>query len=117
MDSKELNEIIVERNLLIPLSDGATLSADLYRPAGKGPFPALMSFYPYHKDDFMGSMNEGPRRYFAARGYAHLLVDFRGLGGSGGVAWPAMDRGEARDGAEAIEWIARQPWTIDPARQ
>lgn len=110
MDSKELNEIIVERNLSIPLSDGATLSADLYRPAGKGPFPALMSFYPYHKDDFIGAMNEAPRRYFAARGYAHLLVDFRGLGGSSGVAWPAMDRGEARDGAEAIEWIARQPW-------
>jgi uncharacterized protein len=110
MDSKELNEIVVERNLSIPLSDGVTLSADLYRPAGKGTFPALMSFYPYHKDDFIGAMNEAPRRYFAAHGYAHLLVDFRGLGGSSGVAWPAMHRGEARDGAEAIEWIARQPW-------
>ena len=57
MDSKELGEIVVERNLSIPLSDGATLSADLYRPAGQGPFPALMSFYPYHKDDFIGEMN------------------------------------------------------------
>ncbi|MGO9602721.1 MAG: CocE/NonD family hydrolase [Candidatus Binataceae bacterium] len=110
MGSDELHEIVIERNLLIPLSDGATLSADLYRPAGKGPFPALLSFYPYHKDDFIGAMNEEPRRYFAARGYAHLLIDFRGLGGSSGVAWPAMDRGEGRDGAEAVEWIARQPW-------
>ena len=49
MEPKELNEIIIERNLSIPLSDGASLSADLYRPAGSGPFPALMSFYPYHK--------------------------------------------------------------------
>ncbi len=106
----ESNGIVIERNLRIPLSDGAALSADLYRPAGAGPFPALMSFYPYHKDDFMGAMNEAPRRYFAANGYAHLLVDFRGLGGSSGVAWAAMDRGEGRDGAEAIEWIARQPW-------
>ncbi len=110
MESNELHEIVIERNLLIELSDGATLSADLYRPASKGPFPALISFYPYHKDDFVGAMNEEPRRYFAARGYAHLLVDFRGLGGSSGVAWPAMDRAEGRDGAEAVEWIARQPW-------
>src|SRR5262245_62518680 len=110
MSAETLRDIEIERNLLIPLSDGAELSADLYRPAGKGPFPALISFYPYHHDDFMGAMNEAPRRYFAARGYAHLLVDFRGLGGSSGVAWSAMDRGEARDGAEAIEWIARQPW-------
>ena len=110
MATNELHEIVIERNLSIPLSDGATLSADFYRPAGKGPFPALMSFYPYHKDDFIGAMNEAPRRYFAARGYACLLVDFRGLGGSSGVAWPAMDEREGRDGAAAIEWIARQPW-------
>jgi uncharacterized protein len=110
MPEEKLHPIEIERNLVIPLPDGATLSADLYRPAGKGPFPALLSFYPYHKDDFIGAANEAPRRYFAAHGYAHLLVDFRGLGGSTGVAWDAMDRGEGRDGAEAVEWIARQPW-------
>ena len=60
------NEIVIERNLLIPMNDGASLSADLYRPAGNGPFPALMSFYPYHKDDMIGASFEGPRRYFAA---------------------------------------------------
>jgi uncharacterized protein len=110
MSEEKTYPIEIERNLIIPLSDGATLSADLYRPAGKGPFPALLSFYPYHKDDFIGASNEAPRRYFAAHGYAHLLIDFRGLGGSTGVAWDAMDRGEGRDGAEAVEWIARQPW-------
>jgi uncharacterized protein len=110
MSDEKLNLIKIERNLIIPLSDGAELCADLYRPEGDGKFPALLSFYPYHKDDFIGALNEAPRRYFAARGYAHLLIDFRGLGGSSGVAWDAMDRGEGRDGAEAVEWIARQPW-------
>ncbi|MDB5107136.1 MAG: putative Hydrolase CocE/NonD family protein [Candidatus Binatus sp.] len=110
MAADKLHEIEIERNLLIPLRDGAELSADLYRPAGKGSFPTLMSFYPYHKDDFIGAMNEAPRRYFAARGYAHLLIDFRGLGGSSGIAWEAMDRGEGRDGAEAVEWAAAQRW-------
>jgi putative CocE/NonD family hydrolase len=104
------NEIVIERNLLIPLKDGASLSADLYRPAGSGKFPALMSFYPYHKDDMIGASFEASRRYFAQRGYAHLLIDFRGLGGSDGVAWEAMHRNEGVDGAEACEWIARQSW-------
>jgi predicted acyl esterase len=57
MAEQKLHEIEIERNLLIPLRDGANLSADLYRPAGKGPFPTLMSFYPYHKDDFIGATN------------------------------------------------------------
>jgi putative CocE/NonD family hydrolase len=106
----EKREIVIERNLAIPLSDGAELSADLYRPAGPGPFPALLSFYPYHKDDMIGATFEGPRRYFAENGYAHLLIDFRGLGGSSGIAWDAMDRREGVDGAQAVEWIARQKW-------
>ena len=102
------NEIVIERNLLIPMKDGASLSADLYRPAGTGKFPALMSFYPYHKDDMIGASFEASRRYFAERGYAHLLIDFRGLGGSDGVAWEAMHRQEGVDGAQACEWIAHQ---------
>ena len=104
------NEILIERNLLIPMKDGTSLSADLYRPAGGGKFPALMSFYPYHKDDMIGASFEASRRYFAQRGYAHLLIDFRGLGGSDGIAWEAMHRNEGVDGAEACEWIARQSW-------
>ncbi len=104
------NEIVIERNILIPLKDGASLSADLYRPAGKGPFPALMSFYPYHKDDMIGASFEVSRRWFAERGYACLLIDFRGLGGSDGVVWDAMHRNEGVDGAQACEWIAKQPW-------
>lgn len=103
-------QVKVERNLFIPLRDGARLAADLYRPDADGPFPALLSFYPYHKDDLIGAMNEYPRRYFAERGYAVLLIDFRGLGSSDGIVHQAMDRGEGRDGAEAVEWIAAQPW-------
>ncbi|MGC1344333.1 MAG: CocE/NonD family hydrolase [Candidatus Binataceae bacterium] len=106
----EKYEVKVDRNLMIALRDGTTLAADLYRPNADGAFPALLSFYPYHKDDLIGAMNEFPRRYFAARGYAVLLIDFRGLGSSDGIVHEAMDRGEGRDGAEAVEWIAAQSW-------
>jgi len=100
----------VERNLLIPLSASVSLAADLYLPDAPGPFPTLVSYYPYHKDGLIGSFFEYPRHYFAEHGYANLLVDFRGLGNSDGIVWDAMDPHEADDGAEMVEWAARQPW-------
>lgn len=103
--------VVVERNLLIPLSDGVRLAADLYRPAGTGPWPALVDFLPYHKDGRGGRLDvEAVNRHFAARGYAALTVDFRGLGSSEGVNRLPFDPQEARDGHEAVEWVARQPW-------
>lgn len=110
MSQETLYEVQVQRNLLIPLSDGSSLAADLYLPSTPGRYPALVSYYPYHKDDLIGAMFEYPRRYFAERGYACLLVDFRGLGNSDSIVWEAMDSREAADGAEMVEWAAQQPW-------
>jgi len=111
MEHNELCCVREERNLAIPLRDGTTLRADLYRPEGIGVCPVLISYYPYHKDDLIGSFCEFPRRYFAERGYANLLVDFRGLGSSDGVAWESMDSREDLDGAEVVEWAAHQSWS------
>jgi predicted acyl esterase len=49
-------------------------------PEGEGPFPAVMSCYPYHKDDLIGALFDFPRQYFAQNGFAELIVDFRGTG-------------------------------------
>ena len=103
--------VVVERNLLIPLPDGAHLAADLYRPIGEGPWPAIVDYIPYHKDGRGGRLDvEAVNRYFAARGYAALTVDIRGLGSSGGVNPFPFDTQEARDGHVAVEWVAAQPW-------
>ena len=110
MDGRELSEVAVRRNVLIPLSDGVKLAADLFLPQPAGPAPCLVSYYPYHKDDLIGALFDHPNRYFAARGYASLLVDLRGLGNSEGVAWDVGDAREAIDGAEIVEWAATQPW-------
>ena len=37
-------------NCLIPMSDGVTMAANLYRPLVDEPVPALISYTPYHKD-------------------------------------------------------------------
>jgi putative CocE/NonD family hydrolase len=100
----------VKRNVLIPLSDGVSLAGDLFLPDAPGPFPALVSYYPYHKDDLIGALFDHPNRYFAARGYASILADLRGLGNSEGVAWDVGDPSEATDGAEIVEWAAAQSW-------
>ena len=110
MEAGELFGVRVLRNVLIPLSDGVSLAGDLFLPDTPDPVPALVSYYPYHKDDLIGALFDHPNRYFAARGYASLLVDLRGLGNSEGVAWDVGDPREATDGAEIVEWAARQSW-------
>ncbi len=99
------------KDLQIPMSDGISLSGDLYLPDGDGPFPALVSAYPYHKDDLIGALFDYPRCYFAERGFAEFLVDLRGTGRSHGYCTDTFDsEQEAKDGAETIEWMAAQEW-------
>jgi uncharacterized protein len=103
--------ITVERNLVIPLADGTALAGDLYRPAGDHPHPVLLNFYPYRKDDIIGSLFDGTRRRFVERGYADLLVDMRGTGGSDGNYGETFNlKREGRDAAEVVEWAAAQDW-------
>lgn len=50
------------------------------------------------------------RRRFVAAGYAWVDVDVRGAGASFGSRECEWSRDEIRDGAEAVDWIVRQPW-------
>jgi predicted acyl esterase len=40
-----------ERNLRIPMPDGATLAADLFLPNAPGRYPVVMEYLPYRKND------------------------------------------------------------------
>jgi predicted acyl esterase len=40
-----------ERNLRIPMPDGATLAADLFLPNAPGRYPVVMEHLPYRKND------------------------------------------------------------------
>ena len=105
------HEVEILRDQAIPLGqDGAELAADVYLPRGAGPVPALLTLVPYHKDGLAGVGGWLPNHYFAERGYASVLIDFRGTGGSGGTARAPFDPAEADDGAAAVAWAADQPW-------
>jgi len=102
-------EIVVEKNVMIPMRDGVRLAADIYRPAraGKpasGRFPALLTRTPYNKD---GSDREG--RYYGERGYVVVANDVRGRYASEGTWRLIAD--DPEDGREVVEWIARQDWS------
>ena len=101
----------VDRDLPVPLGDGTWLSGDLYRPAAAGPGPVLVSYYPYRKDDIIGSLFERTRIRLCERGYASVFADMTGTGASEGEYGESFDLPrEGRDAAEIIEWVAGQDW-------
>jgi uncharacterized protein len=101
----ETKDVDLQWGVRIPMRDGVELAATLYRPAGqKEPLPAVFTLTPYIGDTYH------PRgMYFARHGYVFALVDVRGRGSSGGTFDPFAQ--EARDGHDAVEWLARQSWS------
>lgn len=104
-----VNELVITRDLEVPLSDGTILRADLHRPAGDGPFPTLLQRTPYVKDFNPGLWVVIDPLKAAAAGFAVLIQDVRGRGRSDGEFRPFVD--EAADGADTLTWIAEQPWS------
>ncbi len=97
----ELDALLFQK---IPTRDGINLSADIYKPHQmEKPLPAIMVLTPY-------GANEKVDRamYFARRGYVFVTVDCRGRRHSEGTFTPFEDDG--KDGYDAVEWIAKQPW-------
>ena len=42
--------MLLEKDIAVPMRDGAVLRANVFRPEGEGKFPALMTLGPYGKD-------------------------------------------------------------------
>jgi putative CocE/NonD family hydrolase len=105
-----VQDVEIERDLVVALADGTRLSGDLYRPAHARPGPVLVSFYPYRKDDIIGSLFEHCRIRLCERGYASVFFDIAGTGASDGNFEPFDVPSESRDFVQSIEWIAKQEW-------
>ena len=98
----------------VAVRDGTLLMADLFRPDADGRFSGLLSFSPYPRQiqDVgapLGFIEAGASDFFVPRGYAHLIVNARGTGGSGGT-WGFFDGQERDDLHDLVEWAAAQPW-------
>jgi uncharacterized protein len=114
--------LLVDKDVDVPMRDGARLKADVFRPEDGGKFPAILNLGPYQKDKLWTpppTLEEKPNPYmnwetvnpewWVPKGYAAVRVDGRGSGNSPGQCEP-WSFAEAVDFYDAIEWAAVQPW-------
>ncbi|MGH9748978.1 MAG: CocE/NonD family hydrolase, partial [Candidatus Polarisedimenticolia bacterium] len=101
--------LLVEKNLAVPMRDGVVLRADVYRPDAPGRFPVLVMRTPYGKDGELESGSERTLSRAPRAGYAVVVQDVRGRFNSQGEFRPYQQEG--RDGHDTIEWAAVQPWS------
>jgi uncharacterized protein len=104
-----------EADVAVPMPDGTVLRADVFRPRGSGRYPALVSWSAYPRfiqtSGAPAFNNEaGVVGFTVSRGYAHVLVSARGISGSEGAFEPWFSPQEQQDMADAIGWVAEQPW-------
>jgi putative CocE/NonD family hydrolase len=98
--------ITVEFDVPAFMRDGTVLRANVYRPAGRGPWPVLLTRTPYTKDlPGAGAVLDPVQA--ARRGYVVVVQDTRGRFRSEGEWYPF--RHEADDGADTVAWAAGLP--------
>jgi putative CocE/NonD family hydrolase len=74
---------------------------------GPGPYPAVIDYSGYLPAQ---SIYDGLDDRFTAAGYAVVGLNMRGSGCSGGK-FDYFEPRQAKDGAEAIEWLATRDWS------
>ncbi|MBP2324894.1 putative CocE/NonD family hydrolase [Kibdelosporangium banguiense] len=102
-------DVVVQRDLRVPMPDGVELLADRWAPraGGKG-LPTALIRTPYGRSGAFGMIFARP---LAERGYQVLIQSVRGGFGSGGAFDPM--RQERADGLATIDWVVKQPWSGD----
>ena len=102
-------DLVVQRDLRVPMADGVELLADRLAPrtAGDG-LPTALYRSPYGRRGMFALMLG---RVLAERGFQVLIQSTRGTFGSGGVFDPM--RREREDGLATLRWVVKQPWFGD----
>ncbi len=97
-----------QRELRLPMPDGARLAASLYLPRRRDEkLATVLVRVPYGRLEYGEALNAAER--FARQGYAVLVEDLRGTGDSEGTLLPYRDA--LADGAATLDWIVAQPWS------
>jgi uncharacterized protein len=99
------NQVAVERDVKVPMSDGTVLLADHYIPDPVVSAATVLVRCPYGRG-FPFSV--GSAQVIAEHGYHVLLQSVRGTFGSGGDFEPM--RNEIADGRDTVAWLREQDW-------
>lgn len=123
-----ITDLVVERDVVIPMADGSSALADIYRPNKPGKYPVLMSWAPYPKgtpwanggaangvEDTSANTRylefETPNPdFWVPRGYVFIRVAAPGFQGAPGSP-DILNDTEAQRYYQAIEWAADQAYS------
>ena len=94
--------------MVMTTRDGVKLAANVFLPAGAGPFPVVLSRTPYLKDA-LGELSGYTAKKYVDAGYAFVMQDVRGKGHSEGFYEAFVP--DMEDGYDSVEWAAKQPWS------
>ena len=90
----------------LAMRDGVRLATHVMRPAGEGPWPALLMRSPYPN---LRRLFEFQCELYARYGYACVLQESRGRGDSEGEWIPFVH--ERDDGIDTLRWLVAEHWT------
>jgi uncharacterized protein len=99
------NRVTVERDVPVPMADGAILLADHYLPVSVAAAATVLVRCPYGRRGPFALQNA---QLLAERGFHVLLQSCRGTFGSGGEFVPM--RNEIADGQDTVAWLRQQAW-------
>ncbi|MFF3501050.1 CocE/NonD family hydrolase [Streptomyces sp. NPDC003247] len=122
-------DIVLDRDVAIPMRDGNHLRGDVFRPAGEEPVPVIVVYTPYSRRGGWWNANMDVKKfgvpaewvsglqsfeapdpgYWCDHGYALAIVDAAGTSHSGGDE-VFVGSASARNAYDAIEWLAAQEW-------
>jgi uncharacterized protein len=109
LDPPLTRDLIIERDLPVPMPDGTVLLADRWAPrTGGDKLPVALMRSPYGRGALITA---GTVRPLAERGFQVILQSARGTFGSGGEFEPM--RNEREDGLATLAWLVKQPWFGD----
>lgn len=101
----ETYDVLVERDLKVPMPDGVVLLADRYAPRGAERLPTILVRSCYGRRGFFGFIYG---YLFAERSYQVVIQSTCGTFGSGGQL-DLFGCGH-EDGLATVAWLKQQPW-------
>jgi putative CocE/NonD family hydrolase len=102
--SQPTHKTIAETRVRAAMRDGQRMMMDITRPAGDGKHPVILVRTPYGRASQVVMLGE----FYAKRGYAVVVQDVRGTGGSDGQFDPFNTN--VADGKDTLDWLVQQPW-------
>ena len=103
-----MTDVLINKDVPVPMRDGVRLFADVYRPNEPGRYPVLLLRTAYGKATQNTSTMLNPLRA-VEEGYVVVVQDSRGRYTSEGEFTPFLC--EIDDGYDTVEWCAGQAWS------